>query len=339
VRRGEGLLSELGGRVDWLRAGIRLETDDGRRRWASGFLTAVDYERDTVRALLSVLRGLADAAVWRLVGYDRGVIAALGEGRRVRHLADTDGLAPELAVLERTPGVLADLTTCVRHGDVLAIECWEPRRWRVVEVKAGSGGRSRRGRQEVRLARFEALLNSGVWSGDGEPTLRVVECPVPVRTHYAALVALIERARLDGYAMTWLEDVLRYSTDHRRIRDRRETFPGQAPLALLPYAADITRDICMGGLDVMLTLDARALERRFGERGIEADVAQGDAAGDQFVRCRRGDKGLVVPAPVREQVLIEGWTLDCLVEVVDWTLDRISDQMSVRFDERHVWEP
>ena len=140
------------------------------------------------------------------------------------------------------------------------------------------------------------------------------------------------------------ENVVRYSTDFRRIRDRRETFSAQAPLALLPYAPALTADVCLGGMGMLMTLDCRTVERQFARAGIRARVAQGAEAGERFMHCERGASVLDVPAPVREQVLVEGLTLDCLVEIVAWMLDdgpRPGErrQSAVRFDEQSLWEP
>lgn len=387
VRRGERLRAEHGQRVARLRASLKSSAAPQQARPASQLLAAVEYERDTVRALLAVLRTLADAVVWRLLDYNRAALAVLGEGRAVRHLASGSGLADEIATVERmweeggTTAMLADLTTCIRHGDLLCIDAWQPRRWRVHECKAGRGGGHRRVRQRARLERLDALLNIGVRpAGDGEDEIVIIDCPVPLGAHHRELAELLDDARRDGYAAAWIEDrllaeavdqrdaraaarfdaaganelamargdlaevdAIRYSTDFRRIRDRRATFSTQAPLALLPYAAPMTADLCLGAMGLMMTLDCRALERRFAQRGIAARVAQGTEAGDRFLRCERDGHVVTVPAPAREQVLIEGLTLDFVVDVVAWLLDHGPDSANtrlsaLRFDERAVWD-
>lgn len=387
VLRGQRRAAEHLGQIAELRAVLRSRDDHRRRRPASELLSAVVYERDTVRGLLTVLRTLADAAVWRLLDYNRAVLAVLGEGRAVRHLASGAGFANELADLERlwhdesTVAMLTDLTTCVRHADLLCIESWTPRRWRLLECKAGDGRGGRRSRQAARLERLQTLLNTSVRpASEGEPELIITECPVNRRTHHRAIEALLDAARRDGYAAAWLEDgllgevidhrdvragarfamaqaneralaqagvseaeVIRYSTHVRRIRDRRDTFSTQVPLALLPYAAHTTADICMGALNVVMTLDCRAVERRFARRGIDAEVAQGLQAGARFIRCERGGSQVDVPAPAREQVLIEGLTIDSLIDLVAWMLDHAPApgarrNTALRFDERALWE-
>ncbi len=224
VRRGERLRAEHGQRVADLRASLRSSGAPPQARPASQLLAAVEYERDTVRALLAVLRTLADAVVWRLLDYNRAALAVLGEGRAVRHLASGAGLAHEIATIERlwekdgTTAVLADLTTCIRHGDLLCIDAWEPRRWRLHECKAGRGG-DRRVRQRARLERLDALLNTGARpAGDGEDELVIIDCPIPLRTHHHEIEQLLDDARRDGYAAAWLEDgLLAEAVDQRDV--------------------------------------------------------------------------------------------------------------------------
>lgn len=101
VRRGERLVADDRRRIADVRGDPRGATDPERRRWSSQMIEAVNYERDTVRALLAVLRTLADAAVWRMLEYNRAAVAALGEGQRVGHLSTGTGFAEEIAILER----------------------------------------------------------------------------------------------------------------------------------------------------------------------------------------------------------------------------------------------
>lgn len=387
VLRGERMTADLAQQSGALRESLRSTNALQRRRDASQILQAMFYERDTVRALLSVLRTLGDAVVWRLLQYNRAALAVLGEGRAARHMATSQGLTEEIATLERlwheneVVAVLADLTTCIRHGDLLCADSWLPRRWSLRECKAGRGGGSRRARQQARLDRLESLLNTGRRPADDhEDELQIVECPVTVRTHHHELEQLLNTARDVGYAASWVDecvlveafdqrepratlmfdavrahenalalraveetDIVQYSMSVRRIRDRRDRFSTQAPLALLPYAAPITADLCLGGMDVLTTLDCRAVERRFAARGITAHVAQGIDAGILFMHCERGHHMLDVPAPTREQILIEGLSVEFLVDVVDWMLEHPPEQgrrrqKAPRFNEQRVWE-
>jgi hypothetical protein len=43
----------------------------------------------------------------------------------------------------------------------------------------------------------------------------------------------------------------------------------------------------------------------------------------RFLTARRGEHQLTVPAPTRDQVVIEGLTLDCLVRRVAWMFEEM----------------
>jgi hypothetical protein len=100
VRGGEARLSSLGDYNGEVRKTIRAAADQSVRRTHSRVLDAVAYERDVVRALVSVVRTIADAAVWQLLEFDRAALALLGEGRAARRLASSIGLANELEELD-----------------------------------------------------------------------------------------------------------------------------------------------------------------------------------------------------------------------------------------------
>jgi hypothetical protein len=388
VIAGEREAADVKRQIKIARTALKDARSTAEKTTGSELLAAMMYEKDTINALLTILRTLTDAVVWRLLEYNRAVIAVLGEGRATRHFASGRGLDNELATIDRLwneHGVLAihaDLTTCVRHGDLLCLEQWPPSAWGIEECKAGPGRDDRVRRQAARLERLRDLLNTGVRpAGDGEVELRIVGCPVPMRAHHVVMQQLLDTARTAGYAETWLEDgsfaqvtdhrdpragvafdtatrneqalmdhgggedaVLRYSTLHRRIRDRRETFSSQLPLGLLPYRVGDVTDLCMGRMDVLVTLDTRALERRFRRRGIDARVAVGEeAAGTQFVSCERGGRLVTIPATAREQVMLEGLTLDTIVDIGDWMLGQSSSstrrESALRFDEPAIWRP
>jgi hypothetical protein len=388
VSNGEGELRGVRRQADAVRLRLRSETSPAGRKAGSDLLAAMAYEKDTIVAGLTLVRTLADALVWRMLDYNRAAIAVLGEGTATRHLASPEGLAHELATIDKLTGegmavVHSDLTTCIRHGDLLCLDQWSPPHWRIIECKAGRGGGDRKRRQHQRIARVEQLMNDGMLPGtEDEDELLIVRCPIRLRAHHVEIQELISRAQGVGYAEAWLDaglfvqvldqrdpragaafdaaslgdkalaerrvreaDVVRYSTGHRRIRDRRETFSGQAPLALFPYDLDHVTDICTGRLDVTITADCRAIERQFARRGITAQVATGREAGDLFVSCERAGRRISIPAPTREQVLVEGLTIETVVDIADWLLERPGPagerrrQMALGFEERELWQP
>jgi hypothetical protein len=289
-----------------------------------------------------------------------------GEGERVDRLADARGLTAELASIDQltAEGVAAlhtDLTSCLQHGDVLAVRSFDPRVYELAEVKAGPRSDAL---QLERLERATDLLNTGFHptAAQGGP-LMIVPGPVPYRSHVAAAAEAIELAREHSYVAIEVEagltievydetnparlgrqdfedreaafvaglasdqeDRIKYSIGARRMRERRHSFGSLAPLSLLPYAVETTAGLMIGALDIVTTIDAAVIERRLSEHGIDAEVARGKNAADGFLKARRGAASLSVPATVREQISIELMTIDVLVETVDWTLQEVANR-------------
>jgi hypothetical protein len=361
--------------------------DEAVVRKLSGLLEAISFHVDTGTALMSVYRTLGDALVWRLLDYDRAALAVLSDGTRVGWLSTGSGLEQELAELaylwsERgLMAVHADITNCVRYGDVLSIESWHPRTIRLTESKAG--GQGPRGRRQLeQLDRISTLINDGFHPlGDrGEP-LAIAQCGVRFDTHMQRIHEVLTAATLQSRATAELEpgllveaydsrdpaglapadvgamneqevaergwkehDLLRYSTHHRRLRDQRETFGMQMPLALLPFPAEDGVGLLMGPLDYMATLNASLLEERLSGDGVQVEVARGADAADWFLRAERGVQRITLPSPAREHVLLEGLTINSLRERVRWFLDDAErragrNSVAVQFTgESAIWE-
>lgn len=135
---------------------------------------------------------------------------------------------------------------------------------------------------------------AAAWLEDGLLAEVVDQRDVQAATAFDAVAANVGALAAQGVAE---RDVVRYSTDFRRIRDRRATFAGQAPLALLPFAPELTTDLCLGGMDLLMTLNCRALERRFAQANISARVAQGEEAAG----CSCNVSGAGAPSMCRRQ--------------------------------------
>jgi len=333
----------------------------------------LDGDLRCARAVISLYRTIGDAIVWVILGCRRELIAPLGEGERVGWLAEGRGLEAEFEEIEwlwteRNVFTLhADLTNCVRHGDLLEVTSFTPRQVRLTEVKAGRAP-DPNSKQMQRLARLSQLVNEGSYPGgpSGEPLI-LRRCPVAHRTHQAVLEEALVAASAETYVARVPEQgllievydssdpaelgqagaearseparqaalgpdedaALVYSTTHRRIRDRHQTFSSQLPLALLPLRIDLLCELLLGRFDVVVSLDPAVLERRIAEAGLGAEIARGEEAGDRFMRLHSERAQITVPAPTREQVLIELTTLDCLTETLAWF---IADAESGGFD-------
>ena len=338
--------------------------DQSELRRRSGELTNLEFDRRAAIAVLGIQRQLGDALAWTLLDYRRSAATVLGEGERVDRLANAAGLEAELALIDElsvqgVPAIHTDITSCLQHGDVLAVRSLDPRLYELTEVKAGS--RSDSGQME-RLERASRLLNNAFHptAAAGGP-LTIVSGPVPFRTHVGAAAAAIEEARQCSYVALTLEDGLvaevydesnparlsrqdfedrqaefrtkldwregdgiAYSTSARRLRDRRHSFSSLAPLPLLPFSVEVTTELLLGGFDIVTTINARRLEERLAKRGIESEVARGEDVEHGFLTARRGRATVTVPATVREQISVELLTIEALVEMVDWTLGEVA---------------
>jgi hypothetical protein len=120
----------------------------------------------------------------------------------VRQLSEGSGWDAERAALEHQWrlchfGVLCDLTTCLRHGDLMV---FESTRTAMYEVKASktAGAESP---QTQRLSEATELINIGYGTIDGQRRA-IVRCPTPFRSFLEILGPLLAEARRNGEA--WL---------------------------------------------------------------------------------------------------------------------------------------
>jgi hypothetical protein len=251
-----------------------------------------------------------------------------------------------------------DLTNCLTTGD-LTLPFEGDSHVCLQEVKAGS---SRRPAQTAAAQRRVAFLQTGSGDNpmDCGPA-RLDRYPVSYRTHLATLRLLLARARSGGYAHARLspavvvvavdprssggdpgidvyaERVLRQLgwSDHgdrlvrgltmaRRMSDRRYSFAYLAPWSIFPLPAANVADLLLGPLEYLTVINAGVLESEFAQRGIRAAVVSDSPEIDSvFLRAQHGTSEVLLPALVREQVLTELMTTDCLIAAVATMLTSI----------------
>lgn len=353
-----------------LRAGLKQAKAAGTGvdglRSGSEQIEVARRDREVAAAILGILRMLGDALAWRVLRYERPIITVLGAGRAVGRLAQGPGLDAELAEIaylweqERTFALHADLTNCIRHGDIVSIERWDPIQVRLTESKAS--GRAPTPAQAERPERVTRLINDGFHPSAADGAALYLDRPgIPYLTHLDQLRELVATARTSTHAFGEVEpgvvvevydeanpaelsqevrerlhaevrrrqgwgddnDVIIYSASSRRLRDRHadHTFASLVPLALLPLALNDVTDLAFGRLDFMTTIHAPSLEAQLGEQGIKVEVARGrDAAAEGFLSAERGSARITVPATVREQVQLELLQLSTLFATIDWFL-------------------
>lgn len=233
----------------------------------------------------------------------------------------------------------------------------------VDEVKHSGRRQHKGTRQARRLDRKLELLASGWDStgASGSP-LSLWRLPVPYRHDLAVLAPVLAEARRDGYAeaqphaavvvsavkLDWAfankehaENWMTRAADGRgwdplderhfwfsalatRIAERRRAGSScYAPITIFPVCAEDVVDVLMGFIDYNVTLRVDALVPVFAERNIAVEFAAGPEAEQIFLRARRGDDEITVPAHLREQMLRELMTVDTLVEIVDWLLEAL----------------
>jgi hypothetical protein len=257
-----------------------------------------------------------------------------------------------------------DATNCLRVGDLTVIRHHAEGGYEagLVEVKMrGEAGAAQLRRMEGSVQ----LVNTGSHStaAHGEP-LRIVRVPTLYKTGLDGLGPLIEKVRQDGYAWTqpssfltvgafdisttnpitadelaqivraeqermgWFnrpERVLTWTGTLRRIRERRSSDSALAPMSIYPIPAEAAADLMMGFIEWVAYLNLDLVEAAFRERGIRANAPGLPGSADLFLRAERGNAQVVVPPSIRDQVMIEWMTPDCLIASVEHRLSQINN--------------
>ncbi|MDX6439454.1 MAG: hypothetical protein QOF45_2037 [Gaiellaceae bacterium] len=344
---------------------------------AQRILRGADHAEAVARALQHATRVLADGMVWRAFEFDRTTISILGKEEPVAHHADDKGFAAELAALdlvEERFGLLTfhnDTTNVLRRGDITAISLEDGSPFpHPIEVKAGMG---RGSKQVARIKESIEMIRA-----------RRFIVQTEFRTHIGELAELIATAKHCGYANRRLDCHFvhvdyRHWGDHEehvellagralrelawsggdrlvlvgmssvsRIRDRGNPVVELAPTSIFPLAAEDIADLLLGFVDVSVHLNTELLGLRFNEHGMRASFTLTPTSATHFLEARRGFRGFLMPAYVREQMLHELMTVETLVELSDWILRSgktrewvdIEKAPIVGFaNERTVWSP
>lgn len=319
-------------------------------REANALLRGVDHAEAVSSALQHATRVLADGMVWRALDYDRPTISILGKEPPVGGHADDTGLVAEvekLNQLESEHGWLTfhnDTTNVLRRGDLTSIVVEDGRPFPMpVEVKAG---RASGAKQKARIDKALEMIRR-----------RRFVVPVPFATHLDVLAELVAEARRSGYAKAKLDCQFLQVVDYRhfagreqkieeivqssladlgwggggrlvlagmssvsRIRDRGNPVVELAPVSIFPLPPEDVADLLLGFIDTSVHLNTQLLGLRFAERWMRAGFTVAPASDTHFLEARRGYRGLLMPAYVREQMLHELMTVETLTNLADWIL-------------------
>jgi hypothetical protein len=158
-----------------------------------------------VKRMELMTKSIADSMAWRALRFDRRAVGALSAHNPTGDIDEstvTDlEIARELATTASSV-VVADLTTILRHGDLLEVR---GRRITLRENKRGKSGR--RDRRAIRQARegqsVTELLNTG-FRATKYRTDATVRVTVRSQTYHEPVRRLIEGARQEGYVQAIL---------------------------------------------------------------------------------------------------------------------------------------
>lgn len=322
--------------------------DDIREQQA--VLHGVARAKAVANALQHATRVLADGMVWRALNYDRPTISILGKQQPVARHADDNGFNAELAAIdlvEAEHGLLTfhnDTTNILRRGDVTSILVVNGRPSPLPrEVKAGNASGAK---QVERIRQALEMIHS-----------RRFFVPIPFETHIDVLGELMTQAKRNGYAKAKLDCQFVQVVDYRhyggreeqvegivrrslvelgwsrgdrlilagmssvsRIRDRGDPVVELAPTSIFPLPPDDVADLLLGFVDTSVHLNTELLALRFAKRRMRVGFAIAPASHTHFLEARRGYRGFLMPAYVREQMLHELMTAETLTSLADWIL-------------------
>lgn len=343
---------------------------------AQAILRGTKHADAVADALQHATRVLVDGIVWRGLDYDRTMISILGKEPPVAQHANDDGFFAELAAVEfasEQTGVLVihnDTSNCLRRGDITVIAEVDGRRIAIPkEVKAGSGNASK---QVARIIQALDMIHT-----------RRFFIPTPFTTHLPDLPGLIAEARRDGYTNRPFDCMFVQVVDLRhwagreqelearsaaatrsvgwnpavvdvgmstvsRIRDRGDSVVELAPMSIFPLAAEDIADIMLGFIEITVQVNKELLALRFAESGMTARFFTQPDAARHFLEARRGTRGFLMPAIMREQMLHELLTAESVVAISKDLLGTGKTREWMELDkaplvgfenERQVWSP
>lgn len=156
-------------------------------------------ELDVCERVARQFRSVGDALAWRVFGFDRRYIMALGRNQSPGVMAGRSGLAAERARMEQAwkgDGLFAimhDVTNCLRIGDMTVFGDGPPE---TIEIKANPKRHNSAQNQRIKAAR-RAISHAGPLPGDDRGE-RLYDLDLPYRTHLDLLATGTERAAREG---------------------------------------------------------------------------------------------------------------------------------------------
>jgi hypothetical protein len=259
--------------------------------------------KDVCKALIYIVRQIADGIAWRVLQYDRGLIHELAFRQSSGHV-ELSSVLSELSQAEDhvatygSPVILNDVTNCMRYGDLTVVT---KDKVIISEVKAGkASAKDRRARrQRANLETVVEFINSGERVNEGrvEKLIRVDSSPV---SHVPALSDLIKSATTSGRAHARLSDAIAvdvFDTDiactqgalkpqgfHNPFAQNKwaqthsnyDTFgifsPNVAPYSIFPLPDEQRIDLMYGRVLLLTYVNVGELIRALRRRGLHAHL-------------------------------------------------------------------
>jgi hypothetical protein len=310
-------------------------------------------ERDDLKHVLYALRTIGDGIAFTY--FDRFDLKPMVLKEAAGYLSGKAGIALERAVLQKIfdmggVGVMNDLTTCLRHGDLtLLTASGQPA---LLELKSGTSARARDRRQAQRLTELVNYLSMDVtkviFGNDKE--VRRVAAWGEITDHSEGITALVQR-RSKGLVRLMVEPGLAYvvadvKTDPAEVVRAMTQGLGERPLVFfvneMKWEAagyfPFTLTMCdpeglfafyCGDIVVFVILDLGVFKSRIGEAGLTAAF---ENEGEYMVSLRRvgtSVKGAKVSRHLFTRLASEFITLDWLVKECVWVYQRTAEAASI----------
>jgi len=264
---------------------------------------ALRYQR-----LLHALKTIGDGLAFLYI--NRWDIKPLARNNRPGFISGKSGFVQELKVLRRGirfgPVLLADLTNCLRHGDIYAFR--EDSFPAIIELKSSRGG-GRAQRQKKRLRNVREYLNTDRAEGTiiknhilirRETTIDLVE-------HVDEFNSLISQAVNEGSVYGSPEKGVLYVVDNgedseipiQHIKELKEpiclfvnaekyTLIDFVPFSLTIRDAEAFLRFLEGSLLVVVAFDADVIRRSFRDKGLTVEFMEDS---DWFMKLSAEDRG------------------------------------------------
>jgi hypothetical protein len=258
-----------------------------------------------VRRLILILQRIADAIVWRSLGYDRVLIQLLSEHSKTGFLDNTIfsdfEKAQQITENDGAIVIINDLTTTLRHGDLTVIH---PEKHNIISIEEnklgkGSSQSGRAKRQNKNLNSLLEFLNTGTRISKDKTKDYLIRLDIPIQTHHFIAEETIKHARQNGYHRAVVNECfaieavdMKHPNTHfpkeRPFENLKHglsqgnldeglferTTPRIAPYGIFPFDDQTCFDLTTGNLQLVATINFDALVDLFAQYGLTLELPE-----------------------------------------------------------------